>query len=82
MEDNNVSNKIKSYSAFVKIQLSSLDVLDLDVSVFTNIQGGTTHITKVQYLEMTKVLMDRTMAPVNDAITESGLTNEQIDKDC
>lgn len=80
MEDKNVSNKIKSYSEFVKIQLSSLDELDLDVSVFTNIQGGTIHITKVQFLEMTKVLMDRTMAPVNDAITESGLTNEQIDK--
>ncbi|MGL5246223.1 MAG: Hsp70 family protein [Mycoplasmoidaceae bacterium] len=78
--DKNISNKLKSYSEFVKIQLSSMDQLDLDVSVFTGIQGSSLHITKNQFLEMTKPLMERTMAPVTDAITESGLTNEQIDK--
>ena len=71
---------MKSYSEFVKIQLSTLDDSDLHVSALTNTQGGTIHVTKVQFLEVTKVLLDRTMAPVNVAITESGLTSGQIGK--
>ncbi|MGL4647369.1 MAG: Hsp70 family protein [Mycoplasmoidaceae bacterium] len=80
MKDKNISNKIKSYSEFVKIQLSTLDWIDLDVSVYTGIAGSIIRITKAEFVEMTKDLMERTMNPVSDAIQESGLTKEKIDK--
>ncbi len=80
MEDTNISNKIKSYSEFVKVQLSNLETIDLDVSVYTGTPGNIITVTKAEFVEMTKDLMERTMNPVQDAITESGLTNEKIDK--
>ncbi len=80
MNNHIIANKVKGYAEWTKVQLSFNEEVTVDISDLVGNEGASIVISKIEFEELTKDLMDRTKFPVEDAVKESGLDPSQIDK--
>ena len=76
--------RLKDEAEKAKITLSSSPDLDVNIPYITSDQNGpkhlNVHLTRAKFNELTSDLVDATMGPLKQALSDSGLKEADIDK--
>ena len=82
--DKMAMQRIKEAAERAKIELSGMQKANINLPFITVGQNGPLHIdldlTKAKFDDMTAFLVNKTIAPTNQALKDAGLTASQIDK--
>ena len=82
--DKMAMHRLKEAAEKAKHELSSLMSTDINIPYITATQAGPLHLektlTRAQFNEMTADLVEKTMGPTRQALADSGLRPEQIDR--
>ena len=82
--DKMAMQRLKEAAEKAKIELSSMTTAQINLPFITSDSAGPKHLdltlTRAMFNEMTADLVDKTMGPVRQALTDSGLSVGQIDK--
>ncbi|MGL4768631.1 MAG: Hsp70 family protein [Mycoplasmoidaceae bacterium] len=78
-ESLHVKNTLKAVSEKLKIDLSLNDQITVDLALFNRTDLNFPY-SKVEFEELTKDLMERTIFPVEDALREAKLEPKDVDK--
>lgn len=82
--DKMAMHRLKEAAEKAKHELSSLMSTDINIPYVTATQDGPLHLeqtlTRARFNEMTAELVERTMGPTRQALKDSGLSADQIDR--
>lgn len=82
--DKMAMHRLKEAAEKAKHELSSLMGTDINIPYITATQDGPLHLektlTRARFNEMTADLVEKTMGPTRQALKDSGLKSEQIDR--
>ncbi|MGI6469586.1 MAG: molecular chaperone DnaK [Syntrophomonadaceae bacterium] len=82
--DKMAMHRLKEAAEKAKHELSSLMSTDINIPYITATQAGPLHLektlTRARFNEMTADLVEKTMGPTRQALADSGLRPEQIDR--
>jgi molecular chaperone DnaK len=82
--DKMAMHRLKEAAEKAKHELSSLMSTDINIPYITATQDGPLHLektlTRARFNEMTADLVEKTMGPTRQALKDSGLKSEQIDR--
>ena len=82
--DNMAMQRVKEAAEKAKIDLSGVTSTDINLPFITADANGPKHfeatLTRAKFNEMTADLVEKTMAPVRQALSDSGLTTNDIHK--
>lgn len=83
-QDKMALQRMKEASEKAKVELSSVTTTSVNLPFITATQEGPKHmdytITRAKFEELTQDLIEKTMGPTRQALSDSGLKAEQIDK--
>lgn len=83
-QDKMALQRLKEASEKAKVELSSVTTTSVNLPFITATQEGPKHmdytITRAKFEELTQDLIEKTMGPTRQALSDSGLKAEQIDK--
>jgi len=83
-QDNMAMQRLKEASEKAKVELSSVTTTSVNLPFITATQEGPKHmdytITRAKFEELTQDLIEKTMGPTRQALSDSGLKAGQIDK--
>ncbi len=83
-QDKMAMQRLKEAAEKAKVELSSVTSTSVNLPFITATQEGPKHmdytITRAKFEELTRDLIEKTMGPTKQALSDSGLKTEQIDK--
>jgi molecular chaperone DnaK len=83
-KDKMAAQRLREAAEKAKIELSSMPETSISLPFITADQNGPKHLemtlTRAKFEELTRDLLDRTVAPVRTALKDAGLDASQVDK--
>ncbi|MDO9574562.1 MAG: molecular chaperone DnaK, partial [Candidatus Contubernalis sp.] len=83
-QDKMALQRLREASEKAKVELSSVSTTNVNLPFITATQEGPKHldynISRAKFDELTRDLIEKTMGPTRQALSDSGLKPEQIDK--
>lgn len=83
-EDRMALQRLKEAAEKAKVELSSVTSTDINLPFITATQAGPKHLemtlTRAKFEELTADLVEKTMGPTRQALSDAGLKPEQIDE--
>lgn len=83
-KDKVASQRLREAAEKAKVELSSMSETSISLPFITADQNGPKHLemtlTRAKFEELTRDLLDRTVAPVRTALKDAGLDASQVDK--
>lgn len=83
-KDKMASQRLREAAEKAKVELSSMSETSISLPFITADQNGPKHLemtlTRAKFEELTRDLLDRTVAPVRTALKDAGLDASQVDK--
>lgn len=83
-KDKTASQRLREAAEKAKVELSSMSETSISLPFITADQNGPKHLemtlTRAKFEELTRDLLDRTVAPVRTALKDAGLDASQVDK--
>lgn len=83
-KDKTAAQRLREAAEKAKVELSSMSETSISLPFITADQNGPKHLemtlTRAKFEELTRDLLDRTVAPVRTALKDAGLDASQVDK--
>lgn len=83
-KDKMAAQRLREAAEKAKVELSSMPETSISLPFITADQNGPRHLemtlTRAKFEELTRELLDRTVAPVRTALKDAGLEASQVDK--